>query len=75
MCTCLISSAQNCVYKFLVAPLWISLPLIFSLQERISNNLSMATRKNMITIVASKSNKATNSTHRGAFDFTQDKRP
>uniref|UniRef100_A0A6N2N3S7 Retrotransposon gag domain-containing protein n=1 Tax=Salix viminalis TaxID=40686 RepID=A0A6N2N3S7_SALVM len=54
-------SEQNCVYKFLATPLGKSLPFISSLQERIFNELSMATRRNMITIVASKSNKAIDS--------------
>ena len=35
----------------------VSLPLIYSIQERIYNNLLMTTRKNMITVVVSKSNK------------------
>uniref|UniRef100_A0A6N2MST0 Retrotransposon gag domain-containing protein n=1 Tax=Salix viminalis TaxID=40686 RepID=A0A6N2MST0_SALVM len=54
-------SEQNCVHKFLATPLGKSLPFISSLQERIFNELSMATRRNMITIVASKSNKAMDS--------------
>jgi hypothetical protein len=61
---CLISGAQNCVYKFLATPLGKSLPVISSLQERIFNKLSMATRRKMITIVASESNKATYSSRR-----------
>ena len=67
-CACLISSAQNCVYKFLVTPLGKSLPLISSLQERIFNKLSMSTRRNMITIVVSKSNKATDSSRRHTIE-------
>ena len=52
----------------MVTPLRTSLPLISSLQERIFNKLSMATRRNMITIVASKSNKATDSSHRHTIE-------
>jgi hypothetical protein len=63
MCACLISGAQNCVYK-LATLLGTSLPLISSLQERIFNKLSMATRRSMITIVASESNKAIYSSRR-----------
>jgi len=61
MWACLISNAQNYVCKFLATLLGNSLPFIYFLQERIFNKLSMVTRKNMITIVASKSNKATDS--------------
>jgi len=41
----------------MATPLGVSLPVIYSIQERISNNLLMATRKNMIIVVISKSNK------------------
>jgi hypothetical protein len=37
MCACLISGTQNYVYKYLVTLLGKSLPLITSLQQRISN--------------------------------------
>jgi hypothetical protein len=49
----LISGAQNCIYNFLVTLLGTSLLLISYLQERIFNNFSMETRKNVITIVPS----------------------
>ena len=68
MCACLIPGAQNCVYKFLATPLGTSLPFITSLQERIFNKLSMATRRNMITIVASKSNKAIDSSPQNTIE-------
>ena len=57
----LISGAQNYIYNFLAILLETSLLLISYLQERIFNNFSMGTRKNVITIVAPKNNKATNS--------------
>jgi hypothetical protein len=57
----LISGAQNYIYSFLATLLGTSLLLISYLQERIFNNFSMGTRKNVITIVAPKNNKATNS--------------
>jgi len=57
----LISGAQNCIYNFLATLLGTSLLLIFYLQERIFNNFLMETRKSVITIVAPKNNKATNS--------------
>jgi hypothetical protein len=68
MCACLILGAQNCVYKFLATPLEKSLPLIPSYQEIIFNKLSMATRRNMITIVVSKSNKAIDSSRRHTIE-------
>jgi len=62
MCACLISDAQNYVNKFLATQLGTSLSLVYSLQKKKDlNNLSIATRKNMIIVVASRSNKATDS--------------
>jgi len=68
MCACLILGVQNYVYKFLATPLGTSLPLISSLQERIFNKLPMETRRNMITIVASISNEATDSSRRHTIE-------
>jgi hypothetical protein len=45
----------------MATPLKASLPLMSSIQEIISNNFLMTTRKNMIIIVISKSNKITDS--------------
>ena len=69
MWACLISNAQNYVCKFLATLLGNSLPFIYSFQERIFNKLSMATRKNMITFVAFKSNKATNSSRWHTIEY------
>jgi len=68
MCACLYLGAQNYVYKFLATLLRKSLPFISSHQERIFNKLSMATRRNMITIVASKNNKSIDSSRRHTIE-------
>ena len=68
MCACQILGVQNYVYKFMATPQGTSLPLIYSLQTRIFNDLSVATKNNMIIIVASKSSKATDSSRQHTIE-------